>query len=276
MFSGRELRQASTPLRAASVVELLTVIAIIAMLLAMLLPNLQQAKQQVRKVLCQSNLRQWSAASDFYRRDWREYIPTEGFPGKWNGVMGYEVADAWYNVLPPYLNAPSYRDVEGVGKHIRDFPELDVWICPAKNQTPAFKSGSGMNLYHYGMNQVLDGMGTPKNPSKDTPDFPDQEKPIRADKFREPARTVLFFDIAANSPAGSPRDVATTYQRSIVDGSRMGVFHGDLANILMLDGAVLSVNTADLVTGRDFRKGAIVWDHPLLYWGYKPKRTSPP
>lgn len=275
MFSGREPRQASTPLRAASVVELLAVIAIIAMLLAMLLPNLQQAKQQVRKVLCQSNLRQWSAASDFYRRDWREYLPTEGHGGKLGNEWGYDVADAWYNVLPPYLNAPSYRDVEGVGKHIKDFPELDVWICPAKNQTPAFKSGSGKNLYHYGMNAVLDGMGTPDKPSKDTPDFPDQEKPIRADKFREPSRTVYMFDIAWNSPAGSPRDLATEYQR-MSDGGRVGIFHGDLANILMLDGAVLSVNTADLVTGRDFRKGAIVWEHPLLYWGYKPKRPSTP
>ena len=276
MFSDREPLQKPVRLRAASFVELLTVIAIIAMLLAMLLPNLQKAKQQVRKVLCQSNLRQWSAASDFYRRDWKEYLPTEGFPGKWNGVMGYNVADAWYNLLPPYLNAPSYRDIEGVGKHIRDFPELDVWICPAKNQTPAFKSNSGMNLYHYGMNQVLDGMGY-ETPSKDTPDFKDQgEKPIRADKFREPSRTVYMFDIVWNSPAGSPRDVATMYQRSIVDGSRVGVFHGDLANILMLDGAVLSVNTADLVTGRDFRKGSIVWEHPLLYWGYKPKRPSTP
>jgi len=40
--------------------------------------------------------------------------------------------------------------------------------------------------------------------------------------------------------------------------------------VLYLSGAVRYCTTDDLVTDRDFRRGKIVWNHPSLYWGYRP------
>jgi prepilin-type N-terminal cleavage/methylation domain-containing protein/prepilin-type processing-associated H-X9-DG protein len=49
-----------------TLVEVLTVIAIVAMLIAMLLPGLRNAREQAKRMACQSNLHQLSIAWDVY------------------------------------------------------------------------------------------------------------------------------------------------------------------------------------------------------------------
>lgn len=119
------------------------------------------------------------------------------------------------------------------------------------------------------MNQVLDGLGDPPDGSDDTPGFPDTEKPIRAQRFADKPHTVFMFDILPNSPAGTPRDVSTSFQKSY-DGMPLPSVHGDYATIGYLDGRAGKAITDDLVSERDFRHGEIMWRHPRLYWGYLP------
>jgi len=231
----------------------------------MLLPGLSGAREQARKMFCANNMKNWGKALQMYRLDYSEHIPTEGT----TGTSGHKLSMAWYNTLPKYLNIPAYKDFEGVGEFIKERPALHVWICPTKIMTKAYKSGSGKNQYHYAMNDVLDGMGSTKA-SDDTPGFKDQSSdPISAQRFKSKPTTVFMFETAWNSPRGSPRDVATMYQRDFED-ARVARFHGDYANILYLDGAVTHCNTDDLVADKDLRHGAIRWDHPRLYWGYPP------
>jgi hypothetical protein len=201
-----------------------------------------------------------------YRNDYKDYLPTEGT----YQAGGIYKGGTWYNTLPQYLGLPPYRDFPGANEAIEELPNIHVWICPAKNLTDAYKSGSGKNQFHYGMNQVLDGLGKEPDGSRDAPGFPDQgSKPLVADLFTRKPRTVVMFDIAWNSPAGTPRDVGTMYQRGF-DGRHVGKFHGDYANVLYLTGHVGNCETDDLVTDRDFRHGDVIWYHHQLYWGYPP------
>ncbi len=254
--------------KGATLIEVLVVIGMLALLVAMLVPSLSSARERARRTICANNLRQWGTTLSFYRNDYRNYLPQEGTAGS-----GASSPGKWYNVLPQYLGLPAYKDFDRTGDALDELPNIHVWICPSKNRTGAFKSRSGMNQFHYGMNAVLDGHGKAPAGSRDTPGFPDPEKKtfyLSARHFDKKPKTVFMFDIAWNSPCGSPRDVATMYQRSHRSGAPVGEFHGDYANILYLSGGVTNCTTDQLVKNRDFRRGDIVWDHPKLYWGYLP------
>ncbi|MFQ5591517.1 MAG: DUF1559 domain-containing protein [Phycisphaerae bacterium] len=263
-----------------SINEVLVVIGIVAFLLALLVPSLHEARERSRRIHCANNLRQWGTALQCYLDDYNDYLPTEGtYLGSTSPDRGVNKSDTWYNQLPPYLGAPAYKEVERNGKKIVDFPAMHAWICPSKMLTPAYKSASGKNQFHYGMNQVLDGLGDSPYGSDDTPGFFDgyyygtkerRGEPINARLFPRPINTVFMFDICPNSPAGTPRDVATMYQRSRWSGSTQGRFHGDYANILYVAGNVGHCTIDDLVTRRDHIHGEVVWNRPRYYWGYTP------
>ena len=70
-----------------TLIELLVVIAIIAMLLAVLLPSLNEAKKQARAIVCKSNLHQWGLIWKLYTDDNDGYFTT--------GVDAGGVAVGW-------------------------------------------------------------------------------------------------------------------------------------------------------------------------------------
>lgn len=223
------------------------VIAVLILLLAMLVPSLSRAREQARRVYCMNNLSHWGRAIGLYREDNRDYLPAEGNTDP-------DQPHTWYNELPPYLDAPPYRDVEGAGKAIRDFPELHIWICPSKNRSRLYKSLLGKNQFHYGMNLALDGLDGNRAPrSTDKPGLP-----VSARRFQDRPQTVLMFDIYPNSSRGYQPDVATA-------------FHGDYANVLRLTGSVAGFRPDDFVEDGDFERGVPIWYHPELYWGYLPR-----
>ncbi|OEU61412.1 MAG: hypothetical protein BBJ57_12430 [Desulfobacterales bacterium PC51MH44] len=84
--------------KAFTLIELLVVIAIIALLLSILLPSLKKAKQQVRMIVCRSNLKQWGVIFNLYTQD-----NDDKFYRAWrNTTVGHE----WVGVTRPYYQDP--------------------------------------------------------------------------------------------------------------------------------------------------------------------------
>lgn len=80
-----------------SLIELLIVIAIIAILAGMLLPALQQAKKVARSAICKSNLKQVATWGFSYAMDYNETLPTNGI-GKYPEISNtnwYEKCEYW-------------------------------------------------------------------------------------------------------------------------------------------------------------------------------------
>lgn len=93
-----------------TLIELLVVVAIIALLVAILVPSLQKARALAKEVVCGSNLRQIGYGLRMYADDNSGKAPTMGpWPAKERGW-------AWNIVLLPYLmnklDPNAYNDLE--------------------------------------------------------------------------------------------------------------------------------------------------------------------
>ena len=114
--------QQSQPVRRESkgftLVELLVVIAIIGILIALLLPAVQAAREAARKMQCQNNLKQLALAC-LNHESTHGWFPTNGFSGSWIGDpdLGYDDKQpgGWmYNILP-YMEQQTFHD-QGKGE----------------------------------------------------------------------------------------------------------------------------------------------------------------
>jgi len=79
--------------KAFTLIELLTVIGIIALLMGLLLPSLSAAREQARTVLCRANLKQLGLALRMYLNDFNGNMPSaEPYPGSYG-----KSSQHWFN-----------------------------------------------------------------------------------------------------------------------------------------------------------------------------------
>lgn len=125
-----------------TLIEVLVVVAIIALLLAVLLPSLTSAKEQAQRVACSANLRSQGQAMMFYADDHRQnyYMFNRSYNftnGTWDGPEGTVGDDSMVAMSLDMTSVgkpgdPGYNASTLVGapskKYIRDWKVL---ICPA-------------------------------------------------------------------------------------------------------------------------------------------------
>jgi prepilin-type processing-associated H-X9-DG protein len=186
--------------RSFTLIELLVVGAIIAILAALLLPSLGQAKAKAQAIFCLNNLKQWGLATQLYAVDNDDFLPPEGF----GNPSDTQTNRGWYIALPWQLGLPRYHDMPW-RTNDAIHPGRSVWLCPANR-----RRSNGNNLFHYCLNEEHDGTGA-------------DDQPTRLSSIRNPTAVVWLFD-SKNLPAtGDWRFVHTNlHQRgaqfTFVDG----------------------------------------------------------
>lgn len=210
--------------RGFTLVELLVVIAVIAILAALLLPALARAKESARRIRCTSNLRQLGLATQMYWADNEDqcFRYRSGFTNKgvtywfgWleQGAEGQRAFDATQGALYPYLQG---RGVE---------------ICPSLNYSLGqFKLKAKGAAYGYGYNLHLSTAA--------------HQPPVRISTLTRPTDTALFADAAQVNTFQAPASPANpmleeNYYISTNTAEATTHFrHGQKANVIYCDGHV--------------------------------------
>jgi prepilin-type processing-associated H-X9-DG protein len=117
-------------------VELLVVIAIIGILVALLLPAIQAARESARRSQCQNNLKQMGIAVQMYHQD-HKFIPTGRDLRNQFGV-------SWAFRLLPYMEERAVYEAHNYTKEVFDVANstsmrtpIAVYACPSRRSPAA-------------------------------------------------------------------------------------------------------------------------------------------
>lgn len=143
--------------KAFTLVELMVVIAVIALLIALLLPSLNSARYAARLTVCASNLRQIALGSTVYATEYRSYYPEDDVPG-----MRKQVAAAYPPPLVGYVGSSLS------GRYNK------TWQCPQVGAEIDILAGINDRTYslYYTSASSLKSGGTSVSGSHATPTVP--------------------------------------------------------------------------------------------------------
>jgi prepilin-type processing-associated H-X9-DG protein len=222
-----------------TLVELLTVAAVLAMLVALLLPALGRAREQGRMVACLSNLRQFGIAAGVYRGDENGWIP--------HGLQ----SNHYYGTAP---------DTFSWGRQMLPYVGRRTFECPTAEFTL-----SGYRPYKWGYGVMYWSPAPTRAPTGYNNDWP-----VRDRYFRNPAWTVFLCDSASGVEAGVERAsvnhchtwggrVFTTFIFNSQHEKHISDRHLNQVNLLFFDGRGQWLSARELHEQR-YNQPDCIWD----------------
>ena len=258
-----------------TLVELLVVISIIAMLLAILMPSLQRARENAKSAVCRNNLKQMGLASIMYSGEYNDaMVPEDTY---WLTPADNRHSYPWYFSLIPFIGNKKPASGEFVNRH----GSVQIFQCPS--QKDVFSVDNGGVLYgldvicatHFsdpllGISPIIVRRTSIKQPSlrMHIADSMDRSKPVKPELI---AKYMLRLMPITNGL------YITTWLQSH-DSTIMGMQydipvsdrHNGGSNVLFLDGHVSWMKFSDVMPlplekSKDFSS----WAKKKRLWDYR-------
>lgn len=151
--------KSSNPLHGFTLVELLVVITIIGILIALLLPAVQGAREAARKMQCSNNLKQLSLGC-FTHENAHGFFPSGGWGVFWTGDadhgFGKKQPGGWVYSVLPYIEQTAIHDIgmgatsdaqrEAANARRIQMP-LAAFNCPSRRPLAVYANGPKVALY---------------------------------------------------------------------------------------------------------------------------------
>ncbi len=173
--------------KAFTVIELLTVIGIIALLMGIVLPSLSAAREQTRSVLCRANLKQLGLALRMYGDDCNGNMPSaEPYPGSYG-----KSAQHWFNNAALLNPLGLEVRIDENGEPVGPGKQRSVLTCPthkkpdwSRDSLPEDPARERAFALSYMANGTLGVSGKCNQPTEYR-----QER-----EFKNPARAMMFCE----------------------------------------------------------------------------------
>jgi len=237
-----------------TLVELLVVIGIIALLIAILLPALNRAREQARTVVCASNMRQIYNATQLYAAQWKGYmLPAQAGTGNTRAGNGVNPLYNWWGLetmgKAMGVRVPSYDPTDAAAENAawnvalaNVFKYLD---CPSFDKEAIGSTGGLAWVADYAYNTNLGDVRAYATPA----DL--KKRPAYAQYGAIPGFVIMMVEtralIGGNEDRFSSTGDITRNGQPLAkdDRANAGTPHRGKGNILFCDGSVRLVNPYD-------------------------------
>jgi prepilin-type processing-associated H-X9-DG protein/prepilin-type N-terminal cleavage/methylation domain-containing protein len=205
-----------------TLVELLVVIGIISVLIAMLLPALNKAREQAKAVQCMNSLRQIGQGMSMYFQLDGGVIPWYNSLSSDHETLttGHKL---WYQRLIDTRSLPGSVSKSSASNRLFFCPD---WPDYQPTHTDAYGMENGM--ISYGLNLALS-----------IASYTPGARPVKISQIRRPAQTILVLETNSQDGVGGYAVYPTNY--SGLTWGHAWAWHNGNCNVLWADGHVSAV-----------------------------------
>lgn len=255
-----------------TIIEMLTVIAVVGAILAMILPALSSFHSSSRAVASKSNLRQWGLATIAFCAANDDLLPWEGFKGAAEMHLNFAEPTWWANALPPFAGQAPYRQVAESAPVPLPPDDSTIFVDPAAQAPHGAPHVGGLPgnpapfFFCYVPNLQL-------NNSVEAKWLASGRRPrMRLASLRRCDATILMLEMRTVQNELPQHDpfFAFTLVRARADWKRLAARHRDGGHLLFADGHVAHFDfkyaTTNSAGTRNPDEPNADWNRPDLIW----------